>query len=46
MFKYKFQGKYHTLSKQSKKESKLIFEAQSYSKKDDFKDLQEKEEIF
>ncbi len=46
MYKYKFQGKYHTSSKQSKKESKLIFEAQSYSKKDDFNDLQEKEEIF
>ena len=46
MYKYKFQGKYHISSKQSKKESKLIFEAQSYSKKDDFIDLQEKGEIF
>ncbi len=46
MYQYKFQGKHHTSSKQSKKETKLIFEAQSYSKKDDFKDLQEKEEIF
>ena len=49
MYKYKFQGKYHTSSKQSKKETKetkLIFDAQSYSKKDDYKDLQEKEEIF
>ncbi len=46
MYKYKFHGKYHRSLKKNTKDSKLIFEAQSYSKKEDFKDLQEKEEIF
>ncbi len=45
LYMYKVQGKYHTSFK-STKNSKILFEAQSYSKTSDLEDLHEKEEIF